>query len=113
MNARLARARWAEELAATWYRREGFEILARNWTMHGGELDIVARRGRTVVICEVKARATDNFGTPLEAMNHTKQRRVRRAGFAYLSAHDISGVDVRFDVAAVSGTSLEMWPDAF
>lgn len=81
--------------------------------MHGGEIDVVARRGRTVVICEVKARATDNFGTALDAMTETKQRRVRRAGFAFLAAHQISGVDVRFDVAAVTGTTLEMYHDAF
>ena len=81
--------------------------------MRGGEIDIVAKRGRTLVICEVKARATNNFGTALEAMTDTKQRRVRRAGFAYLAAHGISGVEVRFDVAAVTGTTLEMHCDAF
>jgi len=48
--------------------------------MRGGELDVVARLGNIIAVCEVKARATNNFGSPLEAMTELKQQRVRRAG---------------------------------
>ena len=111
--SRLARARWAEQLAAKWYREQGFEILAMNWTMRGGELDVVARKENLVVICEVKARATDAFGSPLDAITPLKQQRVRRAGFAFLRTSQITGVHVRFDVAAVLGTQLHMHTDIF
>jgi len=110
---RLARARWAEERAAAWYRSRGYEILAMNWTIRGGELDVVARLGSLIVICEVKARATNAFGTPLEAMTRTKQERVRRAGYAYLRHLNESGIRIRFDVATVLGTTLTMYEDAF
>lgn len=98
---------------ARWYERNGHQVLARNWTMRGGELDVVAARGDLVVVCEVKARANDDFGTALEAMTPLKIQRVRRAGFAYLRTLDRSGLSIRFDVATVTGTKLEMFHDAF
>ena len=81
--------------------------------MRGGELDVVARRGRLVVICEVKARATDGWGTPWDAMTPLKQQRVRRAGAAFVRTTGLRNVTVRYDVAAVSGTRLEILDDAF
>lgn len=95
------------------YQREGFAIVARNWTMRGGELDVVARRGRLVVVCEVKARANDQYGSPAEALTPTKQQRVRRAGFAFVRALGEQGLHVRFDLACVLGTSVEIHRDAF
>ena len=81
--------------------------------MRGGELDVVARRGNLIAVCEVKARATNNFGAPLEAMTELKQQRVRRAGFAFIRTLDESGFQIRFDVAAVLGTKLEMHENIF
>jgi putative endonuclease len=81
--------------------------------MRGGELDVVARRGKLIAVCEVKARATNNFGSPLEAMTELKQQRVRRAGFAFVRTLDESGFQIRFDVAAVLGTKLEMHENIF
>jgi putative endonuclease len=84
-----------------------------NWTMRGGELDVVARRENLVVVCEVKARATNAFGSPLEAMTPVKQQRVRRAGYAFVRTLNESGLTVRFDVASVLGTTIEIFEDAF
>ena len=81
--------------------------------MRGGELDVVARLGNIIAVCEVKARATNTFGSPLEAMTQLKQQRVRRAGFAFLRTLDESGLHIRFDVASVLGTKLEMYEDIF
>ena len=110
---RLARARWAEERAAQWYIAHGFTVIAQNWTMRGGELDVVARRDNLIVVCEVKARATAEFGSPLEAMTPIKVQRVHRAGFAFMRTLNERGLQVRFDVAAVLGTHLEMHENAF
>ena len=110
---RLARARWAEQRAASWYREHGYEIVAMNWTMRGGELDVVARRGNVIVVCEVKARASNAYGTPLEAMTQVKQERVRRAGFAFVRQLNERGLRIRFDVATMLGTTLEIYEDAF
>ena len=111
--ARIARARWGEERAATWYRHNGYTVIARNWTMRGGELDVVARRGNVIVVCEVKTRANNNYGTPVDALTPTKQLRVRRAGFVFVRELNEKGLRVRFDVAAIVGTQLEIIENAF
>lgn len=111
--ARLARARWAESLAAEWYRRNGYSIVAMNWRCDNGELDVVARSGSLLVICEVKARATAAYGTPLEAMSETKQHRVRRTALRFMKEHGLGSCTVRFDVASVLGTNLEVLTDVF
>ena len=84
-----------------------------NWTMRGGELDVVARKGNLVVVCEVKARANENFGSPLDALTPLKQQRVRRTGFAFVRTMNERGLSLRFDVASVVGTTLEVLEDAF
>lgn len=112
-NIRLGRARWAEERVAQWYVQQGFVLLAKNWTIRGGELDVVVRRGALVVICEVKARANNDFGSALEAMTEEKIRRVRRTGFQFVRSLEESGLTVRFDVATMTGVHLEMFHDAF
>lgn len=81
--------------------------------MRGGELDVVAHRDGTVVVCEVKARATDAFGDPTEAMTPQKIARVRRAGFEFVRRECPGRVRVRFDMASVLGTTLTMHLDAF
>ena len=98
---------------ARWYERQGFSVVARNWTVRGGELDVVARKGRLVVVCEVKARSSDAWGSPWEAMTPLKQSRVRRTGAAFVRTLGEKGLRVRYDVAAVTGTRLEVMEDAF
>ena len=74
---------------------------------------MVARKGRLVVVCEVKSRSTDAWGSPWEAMTPLKQSRVRRTGAAFVRALGENGLHVRYDVAAVTGTRLEVMEDAF
>jgi putative endonuclease len=113
-QANRARGEYGERRAAQWYIAEGYEIVARNWRNgRSGEIDLVARRGQTLVICEVKARRSDEFGSPAEAITPTKQKRLYHLGMAFLREHEISGVQVRFDVVAVTGTDLEVYQDAF
>jgi putative endonuclease len=100
----------AERRAAWWYRLRGYRILATNCWLAGAELDVVARRGRTVVFCEVKSKEGDAFGDPLEMVDGRKVSRVRRAALAWLAD---DALEVRFDVIAVRGRRLEHVPDAF
>ncbi len=96
-----------------WYRREGYVVLDRNWRSDHGELDLVLRRGTIVVFSEVKARASERYGPAAAAVGVHKQRRLRRLAAAWLAATGTHGVDVRFDVVAVTGTSLEVIEGAF
>ena len=103
-----------EDLAASWYLANGYEILARNWRCREGELDLVAARGRVYVFCEVKARTTDVFGTPVEAVTRTKAARIRRLAARWLDeAAPRRALEIRFDVAAVLGDELEVIEGAF
>ena len=81
---------WSEDLAKIWRpggtKPRASSVLARNWQCREGELDIVARRARLLVFCEVKARTTDTFGVPAEAVGPLKQAKVRRLAALWFAA---------------------------
>lgn len=91
-----------EDAAAAWYEANGYALLDRNWRCRDGEIDIVARRGSVVALCEVKTRSGSLFGAPAEAVTAVKQRRLRVLALRWLAAHPSGGADVRFDVASVT-----------
>jgi putative endonuclease len=104
----------AERRAVWWYRLRGYRILATNAWAGGHELDIVVRRGRRLVFCEVKEKVGDGFGDPLEMVDSEKQRRLRRAAGAWLARHpEAGGLSVTFDVMAVRGGRLQRVAQAF
>ena len=88
-------------------------MLDANVWVGGFELDLVARRGRTIVFVEVKSKSGAGFGDPLEMVTPLKEQRIRRAAAAWLAEHDVAGVDVRFDVIAVRGRRIEHLRGAF
>ena len=121
--ARVARGKWAEDLVSRWYEQQGYVIVARNWRCKRGELDVVACKNGVLVVCEVKARASNAFGTPAEAVTLAKQLKVRRATADFRTSMRESNDEiaslvniartVQFDVACVLGTQLEMLEDIF
>ena len=117
--AKRALGKAGEELAAAWYDARGYEVLARNWSCRAGELDIVLRRGRLHVFCEVKARSSGAFGLPAEAVGPLKQARVRRLAALWFAdrsrgaARARAGGPVRFDVASVLDGEVEVIEGAF
>lgn len=104
--------RRAERAAAWLLRLHGFRILGRNVRVAGRELDVVARRGRLLVVCEVKARRHDGCGGPLDAVDRHKRRRLREAAEVLLELEPWAEA-VRFDVVSVEGIRLRHLPDAF
>jgi putative endonuclease len=104
----------AERRAVWWYRVRGYRILATNAWAGGHELDVVARRGRRLVFCEVKEKTGETFGDPAEMVDEEKQRRLRRAASAWLAEHpEASRLTVSFDVVAVRSGRLERIAQAF
>ena len=96
------------------YRLRGYRILDANAWAGGYEIDLVVRRGRTVVFCEVKAKAGSSFGDPLEMVTPEKMRRLGRAAEAWLAAHaELAACDARFDVAAERNGRIERVANAF
>jgi putative endonuclease len=104
-NARQALGARGEDLAVAELRRQGMEVLERNWRCRLGEIDVVAAEtvaGRTtVVFCEVKCRSGLGFGDPLEAITWAKLRRLRSLAAEWLRVHEVSAADVRLDAVGV------------
>ena len=97
-----------ERIAARHYRLRGYRILGANVRAGGNELDLIVRRGSRLVFVEVKERARESFGGPAAAVDREKRRRVRRAAAAWLHANpQRRGLDVAFEVVAITGRSLE------
>jgi len=107
-----------ETLACEALTRLGYAILARRYRTRVGEIDIVARDGRTLVFVEVKCRASGRCGHPAEAVTPRKQRRVAAMANWYLSEHGLHGTLCRFDVVAVGlrpgeAPAIDVIRDAF
>jgi putative endonuclease len=111
---RQALGRRGEDLAAEWYRDRGYDVVDRNWRCREGEIDLVVRKARLFVFCEVKARTTDLFGMPVEAVTRTKQARIRRLAARWLQeAAPVRAREIRFDVAAILGGRVDVIEGAF
>jgi putative endonuclease len=97
-----------ERRAARHYRLRGYRILGTNVWAGGFELDLIARRGRRLVFCEVKGKTGDGYGDPLEMVGAEKLRRLHRAADAWLARNpDAAALDARFEVVAVRAGRLE------
>ena len=104
----------SERRARRHYRLRGYRILGENVWIGGYELDLVVRRGRALVFCEVKGKSGTGFGDPLEMVTPEKTRRIRRAAAAWLVAHpEHGGCEIRFDVVAERSGRLERVAQAF
>tara|TARA_R110001592_G_scaffold180320_2_gene422564 strand:- start:2075 stop:2461 length:387 start_codon:yes stop_codon:yes gene_type:complete len=107
------RGRGAETLAALLLILKGHRILARRARTPAGEVDLIARKGRTLVFAEVKARDSLNAGT--EALAPRQRDRIARAAEAFVRTRpDLAGLDWRFDlIVAAGGWRLKHLKDAW
>jgi putative endonuclease len=98
-----------EDAVARWYERAGFRIVARNWRVREGEIDVIARRGDVLVFCEVKTRRGDAYGEPFEAVTVRKQVRIRGLATRWLGVSGEHAEVLRFDVASVRPDGRGDW----
>lgn len=107
--------RAGEQAAAEWLHASGFELLHRNWRSGRYELDIVARKGCTLHVVEVKTRRAGSLTLPEEAMTPAKFASLMKGAQAYLAENAID-LDVQFDLVAVEhspeGINIRYIPDA-
>jgi putative endonuclease len=86
-------------------------VLGANVWTGGYELDLVLRRGRRLVFCEVKAKSGPGFGDPLEMITGEKLRRLAHAGESWLAAHpEAAGLEVAYEAVALRGRRLQRVP---
>jgi len=116
-RARQALGKTGEDLACRELERRGYVIVARRYRRRGGELDIVARDGPTLVFVEVKARAGRVFGAAAEAITGFKRRRIAQLARDYMMRHRLSACPCRFDVVSIhfdaGGPVVEVIQNAF
>ncbi|HEX4348144.1 MAG TPA: YraN family protein [Vicinamibacterales bacterium] len=116
-RVRVAFGKIGEDLACEELVRRGYEILARRYRQRGGEIDIVARDGLTLVFVEVKSRGGRAFGDGSEAVTPRKQRTIAALALDYMARHKVHECPCRFDVVSVllenGQTTVEVVRDAF
>jgi putative endonuclease len=106
-----------ENVAARFLRNQGYKIIERNFKCEVGEVDIIARDGRTLVFTEVKTRAYDD-PTPEDQVNVEKRHQLTKAAKYYLARYGSPQPPARFDVVAIvwptgRDPQIRHTPDAF
>lgn len=105
-----------EDLAADYLVAQGYDIVTRNFAYQKAEVDIIAQKGGTLAIIEVKTRSTSDFGDPQEFLKPKQIQRIVAAVDEFVSSNNMD-VEVRFDIIAIvknkSGTSIEHFQNAF
>lgn len=98
-----------EDIAFGYLIQNGYTILTRNYRNTLGEVDIIAKDNNTLCFIEVKARTTEDFGSPFEAVSRSKQRQIIRVATWYLQENQLKDISVRFDVIGiVFGNSTDL-----
>ena len=105
--------RQGEDRACEALKKGGLKIIERNFSCPFGEIDIIAREKKTLVFVEVKARASQDYGEPSEAVTRTKRRRILRTAEVYMQKHDWDDKPVRFDIVEVLPQDVRHIRDAF
>jgi putative endonuclease len=90
-----------EAIAVAYLKGQRFTIIERNFRCKCGEIDIIARDGKTVVFVEVKARRTLSFGPPQSSVTTFKQRQISRTALTWLAKNRLNETSARFDVIAI------------
>ncbi|MGB3590637.1 MAG: YraN family protein [Nonlabens sp.] len=106
-----------EELAREFLIKKGFIILATNYTYLKGEIDIIARLNKIIVVVEVKTRSTPEFGNPQDFLKPAQIQRLVQTANYFMENEVEEDLEVRFDIVAViinkAGTQIEHLEDGF
>lgn len=106
-----------EEAAVQYLLQQGYRILERNYRCRFGEIDLIARDGRTLAFIEVKTRRSQRFGPAASAVTFEKQRHLIKASQIYMAQTGKVYDLCRFDVVTITmnahGLSIELIKDAF
>lgn len=100
-----------EELACRFLKKQGYQILARNFLIRGGEIDIVARDGDELVFVEVKARYSHQYGLPEESITPWKLKSLQKSALFYIQKINWGTKPYRFDLVTVDYTDSPSQPE--
>ena len=106
-NGKLLLGKEGERVAERYLQKKGYKLVERNYRCTVGELDLIVLDRRVLVFVEVKTRTGYAFGSPLEAVEFRKQRKMIQAAQFYLAEKRLQQRDARFDVVGVSWAGRE------
>ena len=120
MENRKLTGAWGEACAAEYLKKKKWRLLARNYYVRGGEIDLIAENRRYLIFVEVKTRQDAAFAEAREYVDDRKQARIRLAAALWLAAHETEK-QPRFDVIEIYapqgiGTKkpeIRHWENAF
>ncbi len=117
-NTNIELGKKGEDEAVKFLQKQGYKIIQRNYKNKLGEIDIIAKDGKTLCFIEVKTRTNLNFGYPQEAITQQKQKKLNRVALSYLKQYNLLNFPARFDIASVmftnqNKTEIEIIKDAF
>ncbi len=100
-----------EQKARLFLEQQGLVFIAKNQSFKCGELDLIMKQNTTFVFVEVRQRKNANFGSAVESITYTKQKKWLNAANLWLAKQGLSldNADCRFDVIAFEGTSEPIW----
>lgn len=102
-----------EDLAVKYLKKKNYEIITRNYTNEYGEIDIIAAHDGYLVFVEVKTRNGIGFGTPAEAVDSHKIRKISQTASGYIQFKRLYNYPVRFDVIEVCEGEINHIENAF
>ncbi|HPY39485.1 MAG TPA: YraN family protein [Thiolinea sp.] len=108
MTTRQQSGQAAEAKAWEYLQAQGFRLLARNYRLRGGEIDLIVHDGDYLVFVEVRYRSSEQFGGALQSIDLRKQQRIIRTAQHYLMRHALD-LPCRFDVIALDRAQQITW----
>ena len=102
MNHKKTVGQLGEEIASNALEKEGYRILEKNFSCKQGELDIIAEDKGVICFVEVKARTSEDYGLPEEAVTYWKKRKLLIVAHVYVEKKKIKERDMRFDIVSVN-----------
>ena len=95
---------WAETIAKRHLLLQGYALLAENYSIRGGEIDLIMQDRETIVFVEVRQRAKDTHGTAAESITSYKIQRLQKTALSFLiERYQRDDVLVRFDAVLILG----------
>jgi len=88
-----------EDFAQQFLENKGYKILARNFRFAKlGEIDVIVQKGQNICFIEVKTRSSTRYGKPNEAVNYSKQRKIKQVAQIFIKKHQLYNQNIRFDI---------------